>query len=318
VRRSAYLLGLILALLFAAPEAFGQKGCELKIVGTWSTSNQANPIFYRFGQDGTVKAMSRPGSQNEELREIASAAYVLDDPKAPKVVVFREVDGGGKFPLGTSALDITGYDDGSMTLKMPGQAAARWIRFDPNRYFLVLAGRVRTFYDGSGPTFPMLIKTDGRQMQIDAVGTYASGSSWAFGAIPAETYNQFMTEPKADSTMLRLELSAAQYERSLKIVQTWARRAREGALLYGDTRLDNILLAKQVTEGLNLCGERIKLYKLDWSLEDHISSSSPRDDNPISRIPFLYFKELRRINESQHVGDETFFAATHSASPAGH
>jgi hypothetical protein len=305
--------------LLAAPNAFGQKGCELNIVGTWSVPDQSNPTFYRFSQDGTVKALSRSESQGSELREIAGANYTLDDPKAPKVIRFQEVAGGRSFTLGAKSMEITGYDDGSITVKIPGQKAARWTRLDPNRYFVVLAGRIRTFYDGSGPTFPMLIKTDGQQTQIDAVGTYVAGSYWGFGPIPAETYNQFMKEPQKDSdVMLRLEITAAQYERGLKIVRSWERRVREGALLYGDTRLDNILLAKQVTESLNQCGDRIKLYNLDWSLQDTISSSSPRDDNPFSRIPFLYFKELRRLNESLHVGDEKFYAATHSGDSHAH
>ena len=72
--------------------------------------------------------------------------------------------------------------------------------------------------------------------------------------------------------MLRLEITAAQYERALKIVKTWERRARNNELLYPDLPMDNILLAKQVTESLNQCGEKFKLYKLDWSMEDHISS----------------------------------------------
>jgi hypothetical protein len=313
MKRLAGLVNLILLFLFAAPGTPAQKGCELNIIGSWSTSGPSGSIVYTFTADGIVKAMSRTGSQDSELREIGRASYMLDDPKAPKLILFRETPAGGKFPLGTTAIDIAAYDDASLTIKLPGQVSTRWTRYDPNRYFMVLAGRIRTFYDGSGPTFPMMIRTDGRKTEIDAVGTYPSGNSWAFGPIPPEIYNQFMAEPRNDAgVMLRLEISAAQYERGLKIVRTWERRVREGALLYGDTRLDNILLAKQVAESLNQCGDTIKLYKLDWSLEDRISSSSPKDDNPISRIPFLFFKELRRMNESLHVGDRNFFTATHT------
>src|SRR5262245_65308795 len=112
-----------------------------------------------------------------------------------------------------------------------------------------------------------------------------------------------MKEPRAASdVMLRLEITPAQYERGLKILRTWERRVREGALLYPDISLDNILLVKQVTESLNQCGEKeIKLYKLDWGVEDKIS-----DDNPASRVPFLFFREMRRLNESLHLRDEKF------------
>jgi hypothetical protein len=284
-------------------------------VGTWSTGDPASSTLYQFAEDGTVKALTRSGAQSAP-REIASANYLLDDPKAPKVILIKSAKERGEFPLGTTAIDITGYDDMSFTCKIPGYGEARWQRVDPYRYFIVLAGRRGVFYDASGPTFPMMIKTDGRQTQIDAVGIYGTGGYWSFGPVPAETYNYFMKEPpRSDSeVMLRLEITGVQYERALKYVRTWARRVKEGALLYPDLPMDNILLVKQVTESLNQCGERVKLYKLDWSLEDHISSSSPRDDNPISRTPFMYFQELRRLNESIHVNDEKFRAVFRSTS----
>ncbi len=215
--------------------------------------------------------------QSSELREIVSAGYSLDNPKAPKVIVVKADKEGGGFAQGTNSMEITGYDDTSVTFVKPGSKPARWVRVDNNRYFIVLAGRMGTFYDNSGPTFPMLIKTDGHRTQIDAVGIYADGGKWVFGSIPAETYNEFMTEPRKNlDVMLRLEITAVQYERGLKVVKTWERRARNNELLYPDLPMDNILLAKQVTETLNLCGEKFKLYKLDWSIEDQISSSSPR------------------------------------------
>jgi hypothetical protein len=65
--------------------------------------------------------------------------------------------------------------------------------------------------------------------------------------------------------------------------------------------MDNILLVKQVAESLNQCGEKIRLYKLDWGVEDRLS-----DEIPPPRIPFLFFKEMRRLNESLHVRDEKF------------
>jgi hypothetical protein len=173
---------------------------------------------------------------------------------------------------------------------------------EPHRHFLVLAGRSGTFYDNGGPAFPMLIKLDGERTQVDAVGIYSVQGRRMFGPVPEETYREFMKEPRAASdVMLRLEITSAQYERGLKILQTWERRVKEGALLYPDVSMDNILLVKQVTESLNQCGEKIKLYKLDWGVDDRLS-----DGNPPPRIPFLFFKEMRRLNESLHVRDEMF------------
>ena len=65
--------------------------------------------------------------------------------------------------------------------------------------------------------------------------------------------------------------------------------------------MNNILLVKEVTESLNQCGEKVKLYNLDWGFEDDIS-----EHNKPSRVPFLYFKELKRLNESLHISDKKF------------
>ncbi|MBO0725552.1 MAG: hypothetical protein J2P52_08130, partial [Blastocatellia bacterium] len=104
---------------------------------------------------------------------------------------------------------------------------------EPHRHFLVLAGRSGTFYDNSGPAFPMLIRLDGERIQIDAVGVYSIQGKRIFGSVPEVAYEEFMREPRdASDVMLRLEITPGQYERGLKILQTWERRAREGALLY--------------------------------------------------------------------------------------
>ena len=324
MKRSAIFFSSILICLTATSAAFGQsyeaqkegvkRGCEFNPVGTWkeATPGEKNPTLYRFTPDAKVTVLSGSG-QGSDLREVASAVYTLDDPKAPKAILVKADKDGGGFAKGVTSMEITGYDDASLTFVKPGSAPTRWVRDDSNRYFLVLAGRTGTFYDDSGPTFPMLIKTDGQQTQIDAVGTYGTAARgyWSFGSIPAETYNQFMKEPHKDSdVMLRLEITANQYERGLKIVKAWERRARNNELLYPDVTMDNILVAKQVTESLNQCGEKFKLYKLDWSLEDHISHS-PLDSPPLSRIPFMYFKELKRLNEALHVTDEKYYGRGH-------
>lgn len=309
MKRSAFSSSLFFSLIFicvvANSTAFGQKGCQLNIVGTWkaASSDGANTLFYRFGPDATVTVLSRSVSEkSSELREIASATYTLDDPKSPKAILFKATKEGGGFAQGTTSMDITGYDDASITCVKPGYEPTRWVKVDPYQYFIILAGRSGTFYDLSGPAFPMLIKMDGDKTQVDAVGIYSIKGAANFGTVPAETYNEFMKEPgKASDIMLRLEITGTQYERGLKILRTWERRVREGALLYPDVSMDNILLIKQVTESLNQCGEKIKLYNLDWGVEDKIS-----DGIKPTHIPFLYFKELRRLNESLHVRDEKF------------
>ncbi len=179
-----------------------------------------------------------------------------------------------------------------------------WTASQTTRQFVVLAASQDVFYDGSGPSFVMLMKSDtaADESEMGAVGVYADKKGHAvFGAVPAETYDAFLREPgkRSRNVMLRLEINGPQYERILAILREWDRRAREGQLLYrGDVFMDNILLVKQATEALNRCRRAVDLYKLDWGTEDRIS-----DEHPRSRVPFLVFAEMRRRNTSLHVPD---------------
>jgi len=50
------------------------------------------------------------------------------------------------------------------------------------------------------------------------------------------------------------------------------------------------------------------LYTLDWGTYDYIS-----ENNPPSLAPFLYFKELKRLNASFHIPDDKFQESMHPA-----
>jgi hypothetical protein len=309
MKRLIFISSLILICLTAM--AFGQNVCEFNIVGMWkaSTINDVSSVIYRFEPDGAVTMLSLPGSSpDSKSKEIARGTYKLDNPKAPKSISFTITREGEGSAQGAPSMKIVKYDDTSFTSENGDSSSVlQWVRMDPNQYFLVLAGRSGVFYDRSGPTFPILIKSDGRETQIDAVGIYFVGGKPYFGSIPAEYRDEFMKDSLGDSdVMLRLAVSGPQYERGLKVLRTWDRRAREGALLYPDVFMDNVLLVKQVTETLNQCGATVKLYTLDWGVYDYIS-----ENNPPSRAPFLYFKELKRLNESLHVPDVRFQESTH-------
>ncbi|MET0649993.1 MAG: hypothetical protein ABW208_25570 [Pyrinomonadaceae bacterium] len=307
MKRVALFFLLTVICLGLTETALARQSCDFNIVGTWkqATTDVANPPVYHFTPDGTLTVLSRSGAGvDAETEVVASATYKLDDPKAPKSIELTAIDGGVVFAKGTSSLEITRYDDVSFTCVRNGAAPTRWVKVDPNRYFIILAARSGEFFDRSGSAFPLLVKMAGRETQIDAVGTYSAGGKRAFGPVPRETYQEFMREPRTESeVMLRLEINAAQYERGLKILREWERRVKENALLYpARTQLNNVLLVKSVAETLNQCGEEIKLYKLNYlHPEDWISEKYPP---PF--LPFNYFKELRRLNESQHVRDEAF------------
>jgi hypothetical protein len=303
MKRLVIIISLILICLTAT--AFVQTVCEFNIVGTWKATsiNGVSSVIYRFEPDGavTMRSLSDSG-QGSESKEIARGTYKLDNAKSPKSITFTINSEGVGPGDGTSLMKIIKYDDTSFTTGNTDYDTLEWERMDSIRYFLVLAGRNGVFYDRSGPTFPILIKADGQKTQIDAVGIYSVGDRPYFGVIPDELRDEFMKESrKASDVMLRLEIGAPQYERGLKVLRTWDRRAKEGNLLYPNIFMDNVLLVKQVTETLNQCGTTVKLYHMDWGPYDYITN-----DHRPSLGPFLYFKELKRLNESLHIPDVRF------------
>lgn len=182
----------------------------------------------------------------------------------------------------------------------------------PDRHFAVFAAQSGTFYDDSGPAFVTLVRIAGDTVETGAVGIYEENKKPVFGAVPEQTYGRILDRsPGSSDVMLRLEISAAQYQKVLHVLQTWDRRAREGNMLYPDLFMNNILFVKQAAEALDCCGATIALYALDWGLEDDIS-----EHNIPSRVPFQYFKELRRLNESRHVRDADMPKLARASAPA--
>ena len=204
---------------------------------------------------------------------------------------------------------------GSLLAASSCEAEAQPVGTDSTRYFMVLAARNGVFYERSGPAFVVLIRAGADDYDIGALGIYAGGSKQpVFGPVPASSYEPFMRETgmretgkasvKASDVMLRLEINAAQYERTLQVLRSWERRVLEKALLYPEIALDNILLVKQATEELNRCTRTIVAYDLDWGLDDDIS-----EHNAPLRIPYEYFKELKRLNGTRHLADSAMPAA---------
>jgi hypothetical protein len=181
---------------------------------------------------------------------------------------------------------------------------AKWTSSGTTRHFLSLAASRGVFYDGSGPSFIMLMKWDTAtdEVEMGAVGVHSDDKRRAvFGAVPWQQYDAFLQDPKDDApnVLLRMEINGPQYERVLEVLRSWERRARENELLYtGDVHMNNILFVRQATDELNRCGERVNLYQLDWGIHDRIS-----DENPTSHVARLVFEELKRRNASLHVPD---------------
>lgn len=303
---------LALVLLGSTTMALAQqpKKCQFNIVGTWKAQvSTTEARLYTFDADGGVKVLTVSGT--EQPRQLATAEYELvDDPNAPSQILFTATSKNRIFGRLKTAMKVVRFDDSSLTCDIPGIGKTRWTRVDQDRYFIVLVAREGEFYDKSGSAFPVVIKLAGGASKIDAAGLYSKQGEATFGAVPADTYKEYLREGRGDSeVILRLEINSQQYARALKIVQEWQRRAREGALLYtidnslsAPLPLNNLLLVKAVTETLNLCQNDFDLYKLDYVFPgDWITN-----DNSPEFVPFIYFKELRRRNEARHIEYKKF------------
>lgn len=308
----------------AKPTPAGEPGfsqpkekCPCEIVGTWKAQiSTTEARLYEFDGAGVVKVFQVSGDAKPQ--EIATAKYeyveepIVEEtatPKPPDIKINFTATGKDKiFGQTNTTMKVVSYNDSSLTCEIPGIAEpVRWTRVDHDRYFIVLVARQNEFYNKSGSAFPIVIKLAGGVAKIDAAGTYAADKGrWGFGAVPPETYKNYLRESRGDDeTILRLEIGSRQYERALKVVQEWQRRARDGELLYQAESpffLNNIVLIRAVTETLNLCQNDIDLYKLDYTYpRDWIS-----DIYSPEFVPFFYFKELRRRNEARHIEYKKF------------
>lgn len=293
-----------------------QKKCPCEIVGTWKAQiSRTEARLYTFDGAGVVKVLQVTGDAKPV--EVATAKYefvqepVVEETGAPaaeqkapeKEISFTATGKNRIFGRSQATMKIVSYDDSSMTCQIPGIAEpVRWTRVDPDRYFIILVARQNEFFDKSGSAFPMVVKLAGGVPKIDAAGTYSNHGKLTFGAVPPDIYKDYLRDARGDSeVILRLEINSQQYDRALKVVQEWQRRAREGALLYrypdGNGALNNLVLLRAVTDTLNLCQKDFDLYELNYRYPgDWISDAYAPEF-----IPFYFFKELRRRNEARHI-----------------
>jgi hypothetical protein len=312
MKLTAIISLLAIMLLGSTGTAWAQeKNCSFDMVGTWKAQiSTTEARLYRFDAKGGVTVLSVSGTA--EPHAIATASYnVIDNLEEPKSISFTATGKNRIFGAVKKTMKVVSYDDSSVSCEIPGMGTTRWTRVDPDRYFIVLSARQEEFYDHTGSAFPMVIKLAGGVPTIDAFGVYPQDGKAAFGTVPPAIYKDHLREARNDSeTTLRVEINSRQYERALKVIKEWQRRAREGALLYAfapdspedPASLNNILIVKAVTETLNQCSEDLDLYKLNYVYPgDWIADkSSP------AFVPFVYFRELRRRNEARHIGDQKF------------
>jgi hypothetical protein len=341
MKRTAFIFSLMLICLAADGVAFAQtnaanaanapKACPFNIVGTWrSEAEVANPIFFRFAPDGTVTLLSRSEDIPDSDFEVTAAVkYKLDKPAAPKSLDIIAARGNEVFGRGTTTLKITQFGEDGFTTVNPVTNAGptRWVRAKTTRYFITFAARSEPINgysddisvnihpkDGrptrqtmGGPAFAMWTKLDGRKTEVETLGIHmmTNGSGLMMpvvGPVPAELHKQFASESRRDTdVMIRLELTESEYERTHKVFRTWDKRVREKTLLYDDPYLNTMEFLRRTAESLNLCGEKVKLHKLNWSQWDEVVTKHHLPEHPLE-----YIRVMRKRNDDLHVTNEKF------------
>ena len=291
---------LLTIVLAATTLAFGQ-GCTVNISGDWEAvaPGATNSNLYHFGTNGIVTAFSSA----QPAKELGRAAYKLDNLQAPKTIDFKQIKGVNSFPIGFTRMEISHFDDAGFTLTRAGSGPITWMKKDPYKYFVVLAAHRGTPPHKGGPAFAMLIKSGANKAEVESFGLYYQNEDRINGPVPEEVSRKLTNGPLSDQdAMLRLQVTSEEFARSMTIVQTWQKRAREGALLFPEYSYLNVIVPlKEIAESLNQCGDTINLYKLTWMVDDEIGGKFPEWE-----LAFQYVKKLREMNEPLHVTDEKF------------
>lgn len=309
MKQSLVVLAFFLMAATATVAQEATEPCAFNIVGTWqsTTGGHKSPTLLRFAADGTATVLARAGQGGVQAEE--RSRYTLDNPKYPKAIRLTPIRPGVDTSEQSTSMEITQYDDGAFTTGVtvtPDVELTRWIRVDPYRYFVVLAaGKGSPGFGASA--FAMLIKTDGQRNQTDAFGLYPVKDGKVdyvqLGDISEAIRNQFKKEPLDDSAALfRLEVTAGPYQRALKILKTWERRARENTLLYNIPYLDNAVYLNQLASSLNDCSETIKLEKLTWRIDDPIISQ-----RNLPQVPYFFIQDIWQRNKDLHLSDDKFY-----------
>ena len=291
----------LIGILFLATTLGSAQGCAVNIAGDWESTipGKASSNLYHFGPNGIVSVFSLAGPK----RELARAAYKLDNAEAPKTIEFKRMRGADVFPSGAAAIEVAHSPSTSFTLVRSGSEPMTWVKRDPYKYFVVLAAHRGTPPHKGGPAFGMLLKSGAGKTEVETFGLYYQGDQRINGSVPEGLYQQFMTGTLSEEdTMLRLQVTPEEFARSMNIMQTWQKRAREGALLFPSYSYLNIIVPlKEIAESLNQCGETIKLYQLTWMVDDELGANVPQWE-----LAFAYIRRLRQLNEPLHMGNEKF------------
>lgn len=321
MKRVVFLNSLVFVCMAAIGVAFGQSDssrvCPFNIAGLWrsDTATEVTRMFFSFSPEGHVTLMGHsPDTLPQDFEVITSVLYKLDKPDAPKQIDFTAMRGNDVFQRGVTSWKIVQYGDNFFTTLDPVSGEqTRWLREQTHRYFLTFAGRSGPPTQG-GPAFAMWTMMDGRQTKIEALGIQISKDEAGkvvptFGPISAELYDKVIEESerdkksskKAESVIARFELTELEFEATHEIYKIWEKYVTTQKLPYADPYLNGMEFLSRAAEGLNQCGDKVKMNRPTRRERDDIASRL----NPPQQ-PLEYIRLTRKKNEELHVTNSMY------------
>lgn len=299
----------------SAAQPAAPKACPFEISGIWRSdaTTVSTPFFFDFSPEGYVMILSHtPDALPQDFEMTTSVNYKLDKPKAPTRIDFTAVRGNDFFGRGVTSLKVLEFgEDSFTTLDVGTEQKTKWVRERSRRYFLTLAARAGSLQQG-GPAFAMWTTLEGREPKKEALGIRfekdADGKSLpVFGSIPAEVYDEVSEavqkdkKTKEEIVIVRFEMTQAEFETTYKTYKEWDELAKNGKLPEADAYSNGIEFLKKTAEGLNQCGEKIKLHRPTLRERDEIASKHARPQRALE-----YIRILRARNDGLNVSDEIF------------
>jgi hypothetical protein len=282
------------AVAFAAAACAPASACPLEVIGTWRlvSPDEPQPLLVTFGADGWANVVTVTGAgRPEDFDTMAQVRYQLAPRRDPKRIEFQTPRGNDLFPAGTSSWTITSYTDESFTSRRSDSEAGEqslWSRLQTHRYFMTLATR------DDAVTFVMWTTLDGQKAVYEALGETKQGTAARFGRVPDEVMQAFARESKStDETMMRVELSEAEYQRTHQVFESWIAVLSSNVLATDDADTQTLALLDAALQSVNRCGMKIR------TAQDGAAAA------PAHR-PGELVRAIRKINDRRHVPDKLF------------
>ena len=243
-------------------------------------------MLVTFGVDGWANVVSVIGAgRPEDFDTVAQVRYRLVPPRDPKRIEFQAHRGNDLFPSGTTSWQILSYTDESFASRSSTATAGEqslWSRLQTQRYFLTFAAR------DNAATFVMWTTLDGGKAAYEALGVTKQGSAARFGRIPDELMQAFARESKQPGeTMMRIELSEAEYRRTHQVFEAWDGLLSRDVLAANDPDRQALGLLDAAVQSVNRCGTRLRTAEGGGTSAELV-------------------RAIRRINDRRHLPDKAF------------